>query len=282
VADWEPTGPVEVYGPQARPEDGVAPLRSDLDQGALLFRGYEYVKSGTLAYTRAEPGETVTLRVFVMGTPSEAFGIFSVRSRGTQFPVVGTAGGSATATRMTAETLAFVKDRYFVQVAYDGPHDAKYVLLEFGNHVADRIAQQGFLPTILQNFPPGANDGQHYYLHRFETLASLPFFPISDPERLARLLGLAPDTDLAIMGYPTERVGVTNYLFAIKYPTGPDAEAACKMYKGYLDTSTSPAEKNIALTVAGNRYVVGTLNAEENSVQDRLAELVEQVARLGV
>jgi hypothetical protein len=275
VADWKPTGHVALYGPEARAEDAVKPLTDDIGQEALLFHGYEYVKSATLSYTRADPGEKVTLRIFVMGSPAEAFGIFSVRARGTQFPVVGSA---TLAARMTPKTLAFVKDRYYIQIDYSGPRDATPVLMEFGNNVADRIASRGYPPAILQNFPPGSVPGENYYLHAFETLTNLPFFPISDPERLERILGLGPDAEVAIMGYPTKRLGVTNYLFAIKYPTGPDAQSASLQYKAYLDTSTNPAEKNIAIAVAGQVYMVGTLSAEENSIQDRLAELV---ARLG-
>lgn len=268
VAEWKFSGPVKVYGPEARPDDQVLPLTADLGSRALLFQAYDYVKSATAVYDRGEGGESLALRIFEMSSPAEAYGIFSVQTRGTQFPVIGLAG------RMAGKVLGFVKDRYYVLVEYTGLREATPVLLLFGHGVEDRVPSRGYLPAILQNFPPGSLQGEHYFLHQYPTLASLPLAPASDPERLERSLGLSRTTEMAILGYPTARPGVVNYLFAIKYPTDAEALSAHLQYKAYLDASADPAEKHVAIAPVGGSYLVGTFNAEENSVRDRLAELV--------
>ena len=268
VGDWKAGGPAKVYGPAANTADGVEPLEADLGQAAAAYRLYDYVKSATRAYVRGAAGEGVTLRIFEMKTPSEAFGAFSVRASGDQFPLVGLAA------RMSNRALGFVKGAYFVAIEYSGTNDSTPVLMEFGRWIADQITSPGYRPAVLETFPLGSVQGERYYLHKFETLASLPFVPKGDPTTMARMLDLGNETDVAIMGYPTGTMGVLNYLFVIRYPSGVDASAAYTAYEGYLANSTNAAEHNVAVAPPAGSYVAGTFNAEENSVKDQLAKLL--------
>ncbi len=271
VSDWALVGDVAVYGPQAVPGQNVELVEQDLGPRARLVRGYDYVKSGTAVYTRGQGGERVTLRVFQMGGPSEAFGLFSVMTRGTQFPQLGLRA------RMSDDRLGLAKERYFISLSYSGGGEAKPVLLEFADKASERIPTAGYLPAILQNFPTGPLPGEYYYLHTFDVLKSLPFVPMTDPEDLERKLDLGPNREVAIMGYPTTRPGVANYLFAIRYPTSAEAESAYNQYESYLDASTNPADKNVAIALTAGGFLVGTFNAEENSIRDRLSVLISQL-----
>jgi len=269
VTNWTPEGEVRLYGPAADAEAGIEPLEADLGQAAPDYRAYEYVASAKRKYARGQGGETLTLRLFRMETPSEAFGLFSVRAGGDQFPLVGLAA------RMGPRSLGFVKGSYFVSLEYSGTSGAGAALMEFGRWVADQIASPGYRPALLETFPLGSVQGERYYLHTFETLASLDFVPKGDPTTLARMLDLGNETDAGIMGYPTTREGVLNYLFVIRYPTSVDASAAYTAYKGYLEGSTNPAEQNVAVAPPVGAYLAGTFNAEENSINDRLAALLD-------
>ncbi len=272
VSDWQRVGEVAIYGPQAVPAQNMELVEADLGPRSRLVRGYDYVKSGTAVYSRGQEGERLLLRIFQMGGPSEAFGLFSVMSRGTQFP-----RGLGLRARMAENRLGLAKERYFISLRYSGPSDATPVLREFGDKTSEPVATTGYPPAILQNFPTGSLPGEHYYLHTFDVLKSLPFIPMSDPEDLERKLDLGPNREMAIMGYPTTRTGGVNYLFAIHYPTPADAESAYQQYRSYLDASTNPADKNVAVGLAGQRFLVGTFNAEENSIEDRLSVLIEQL-----
>jgi len=273
VTDWKAAGEPKIYGPTANPAESVEPLSADAGAPATAVQGYGYLKSATAKYVRGTAGETLTARVLEMKGSQDAFGIFSVCSSGTTFPSLSTA--SSVPTRMSTKALSFAKGPYFVQVEYSGTNDATPVLMEFGRYIADQISSPGYRPAILESFPLGSLEGERFYLHTFATLCVLPLVPMADPTAMARALSLSPDTNVAIMGYPTEKPGVSNYLFVIQYPTEADAQAAYKTYAdGYLAQSTSPADHNIAVAPPAHTYLAGTFNAEENSVNDQLAKLL--------
>ncbi len=268
VGDWKTDGEAKVFGPAADAATGVGAIESDLGQAAAAYRAYGYVRSVVRHYIRGSGGDRVTVRVFEMKTPSEAFGVFSVSSSGGTFPLVGLAA------RMSKKALGFVKGPYFASIEYAGISDATPVLMDFGRWAADQITSSSYRPSVLETFPLGSAQGERYYLHRFETLAVLPFLPKGEPETMARMLDLSDETDVAIMGYPTETMGVLNYLFVIRYASAVDASAAYTAYEGYLASSTSAAEQNVAVAPPVGSYVAGTFNAEENSVKDQLARLL--------
>jgi hypothetical protein len=270
MADWKPAGDAKVYGPAATSTDGVEPLAVDLGAGADVFAGYGYVKSATRKYVRGQGGDMVAVRIFEMKGPQDAFGVFSVSTSGTPTADLGLAA------RMKGATLAFVKSSYLVTIEYTGSGAAAQVLTEFGRNIAALIPASGYRPAILESFPIGSQPGEQYYLHTFKTLAALPFFPQGDAAALERALALSMDTEVAVVGYPTSKPGVLNYLFVIHYPTEADATVAQTAYDSYLQAATSQAEKNIALAPAVRAYVAGTLNAEENSVpgNDQLGKLL--------
>jgi hypothetical protein len=271
VTNWKPQGEVAIFTAKGDPQAGVEPLETDLGSGAMAYRAYEFVACAKRTYVRGQAGETMTLRVFEMKTPSEAFGIFSVEAEGGQFPLVGLAA------RMGMRSLGFVKGSYFVWLTYSGASSASAALMEFGRWVADQITSPGYRPALLETFPLGSVQGERYYLHTFETLASLDFVPKGDATTMARMLDLGSETDVAIMGYPTSREGVLNHLFVIRYPTSVDASAAYTAYKGYLEGSTNPGEQNVAVAPPVGAYLAGTFNAEENSINDRLAALLDSL-----
>jgi len=268
VTDWKIQGEGKVYGPAANQAESVETVELDAGPSASIIRSYDYVKSAVRNYIRGTAAEKVAVRLYEMKSPSEAFGLFSVRSTGNQFPLVGLAA------RMSNTSLGFVKGSYFVSIEYSGTMDATPVLMEFGRWIADHITSPGYRPSMLESFPAQSVQGERYYLHKFETLASLPFVPKGDPATMSRMLALGPLTDVAILGYPTDKAGELNYLFLVKYQTAEEARAAYTAYDGYLANSTVPAEHNVAVAPPVGSYVAGTFNAEENSVKDQLAKLL--------
>ena len=73
---------------------------------------------------------------------------------------------------------------------------------------------------------------------------------------------------------PTTQTGVMNHLFVIRYPPAEDATVAYKEYEAYLARSTDPAEQNVTVAPPVQSYLAGTFSAEENSIRDRLAQLL--------
>jgi hypothetical protein len=272
VTDWKASGDAKVYGPATDAAAGVEAIESDLGPQAAMVRGYEFVKSATRTYVRgaAAANETMTVRVFEMSNAAEAYGLYSVRAAGTQFPAVGLEA------RMSDKALGFVKGPFFVSLQYSGANTPTNVLMEFGNAIAGQIVQAGYRPALLERMPGGSLQGQRYFVHTFDTLLAVPCMPKTDATTVARMLDLtdpknpAPatteKTSVAIAGYPTDKLGETNCIFVIQYPSDAAAQAAYKAYDGYLQNSTNPADKNIAVAPPVRAYMAGTFNAEENSV----------------
>jgi len=269
VAGWRTEGAVKVYGPSFNAADAVEPIQADLPTDYAQFLAYNYRKSGTCRYLSAQ-GDAVTLRIFTMESPSEAFGIFSVRAKGTPAMAPGLVA------RTGPGALHFVKGDCYVWLAYTGSQAGEAILRDLGTRVADTIASMGYLPSILSSFPKGAVRGEQYYLHTFETWSSLPFVPLGDRATVKRLLALGPGTDVTVVGYPTDTLGKLNYIVAIRYGSRAEAEAAATAYGEYLDASLDPAEQNTAVAAKG-QHLVGTFNAEENSVNDRLRDLLAEL-----
>jgi len=269
VSDWKASGDVKFYGPAADATQSIEPIEVDNPPCAAALKGYGYVKSATRQYARGKGAETLTVRVFQMTKSQEAFGLFSVSSKGSPVPDIGLAA------RENASTLSLVKGDDFITIEYSGPNDSKPVLSEFGRWIAGQIPSAGYGPSLMANFPAGFVDEERYFLHTFATLDTLAFVPKSNPMEMARALSLRPETDMAIVGYPTDKPGVVNYLFLIRYPSEADAQAAYKVYvEGYLASTAIAAEKNIAVPPPVHSYLAGTFNAEENSVSDQLAKLL--------
>ena len=268
VKDWKASGDVKFYGPAADAAQSIELIDADMAPCAPLLKGYGYVKSATRRYASGK-GETLSVRVFQMTKSQDAFGIFSASSKGSPVPDIGLAA------RENASTLSFVKGDCFITIEYSGPNDSKPVLSEFGRWMAGQIPSAGYGPSLMVNFPAGFAYEERYFLHTFATLETLAFVPKSNPMEMARALSLRPETDVAVVGYPTARPGVFNYVFVIHYPTAADAQTAYEAYGRYLDRATDPAEKNIALSQPVQQsYLAGTFTAEENSVNDQLAKLL--------
>jgi len=270
VAGWHTEGPVKVYGPPFNAAAAVEPIQADLPNAYAPFLEFGYRKSGTCRYLSAQ-GDAATLRIFVMDSPSEAFGIFSVQAKGSM------ALSPGRVARVAPGVLQFVKGDCYVWLTYTGAPAGETILLDLGTRVATAIASEGYSPSIFMSFPKSAKQGEQYYFHTFETWSSLPFVPVADRAVVKRLLNLGPSTDVAIVGYPTDVSEKTNYLFAIRYGTRGDAEAAADGYTKYLDESLDPAEQNTAVAVRG-QYLIGTFNAEANSLDDRLRDLSSELA----
>jgi hypothetical protein len=143
VMGWKMDGAVKIYGPAMSLADAVEPLQADLPNDAAAFQGYSYRKSGTARFTGPQPGEQMTVRIFEMESPSEAFGIFSVLAKGKLLSSVGLAA------REGPSALQFVKGNYFVWIEHGGTGPAMQAMKDFAVAVADQVKSPGYRPSIL-------------------------------------------------------------------------------------------------------------------------------------
>lgn len=277
IEDWERPDSVRLYLPSTRTaletSETVELLSAGLGLKATIFESYAYRAGGAVTYERPIEGEDEIVSVWIheMADAEDAFGIFSVAAVGDEFPDIGLLA------RQTSNTLGFVKGPYFVDVAYSGTGDPAPILAAFAEWIADRIEEPGAKPAILSQFPEGAKPGEIYYLHKFEVLDALPFVPKADPDAVEVVLGLGDDTEMAIVGYPAGDTAI-NRVFVIKYADQADANVAYRRYTDYLDNSEDPAEQKIIVSSPVGAYLVGSFNAEEDSIQLKIPQILAALA----
>lgn len=278
IGEWKRSDAPAVYAVNADPDRELKPIRaSQLDADAReLVKGFDLVKFAHLTYDRGKTQERMDVRIFQMGTTSDAFGLYSVARVGGTSQSIGLDG------RMNNEgQLRFVKGPYCVWIKYTRLAGADDMVVEFGNAVAEAIDELGTTPRVLNRFPFTSLKQERYYFHTFEPMRQLRFVPATNPEEMARALDLGPATNVALVWYPTTTPGERNYVFAIEYLSAAEAQSARSSYQSYLDNSPAPEDKNVAIAVAARRYLVGTFNAEENSLDDRLRDLIDNLEAMG-
>ncbi len=121
-----------------------------IDGGAEVYLDLEFVKVGARDYVIQLEEETyITLDVYDMAKPVNAFGIYSAESHGDLPAVdVGVAG------HMGGGALTFWTQRYYVKIRADDDSDAvNGMLKKMAGVVSSRIGEPGRIPPEMALFP---------------------------------------------------------------------------------------------------------------------------------
>ncbi|MBN2328700.1 MAG: hypothetical protein JXR73_16280 [Candidatus Omnitrophica bacterium] len=132
-------GPMEYYGEN---------LYELINGAAGIFHDYDFAALGHANYVRGE--SDITVDIYDMGDPMNAFGVFSVESSPDyNYIEIGAAG------YMEEGILNFLQDRYYVKLSAYGDDDeqVKAMLKEFAEDVSSRIEGGDALPRNLRLFP---------------------------------------------------------------------------------------------------------------------------------
>jgi hypothetical protein len=176
----------------------------------------------TLTVVRYEkPGQpAVTLEIFGMASPEDAYGLFSFESDDPK-------GSIGQGSEFGGGLLRFWKSNYFVSVYGDGPGAAvEAATLSLGRRIASSIKETGNPPKILAFLPDGLRQfakNQTWFLHS-HILLNQRFFIANE-----NILNLAGDVDAALGRYAHGKDKVQ--LLVVKYPSQPRAEEALKGFK---------------------------------------------------
>lgn len=175
--------------------------------------------------------EELTVELYDMGTPADAFGVFS---RNLQTEEVGVGQGS----EYRSGFLSFWQDRYFATVfaAQESP-DSRDAVFGLAATIAAGIPGSGQLPALVRALPQ-ANllPRSTRYFHLYTDLNQHYF--VADEN----ILGLDRQTEAVIANY--EREGGFLYLLVIRYP---DHARATSAFDGFLAIYLPEArEKGVA------------------------------------
>ncbi len=205
VAGWQTQGADEVYDPTS--------IFSYLDGHAEVYLAYDMAGCLARRYT-GPPGEAdLVLDVFLLGSPADAYGVFTHDQDG-ETVALGEDG------LLRPGWLSFWKGPCFVSVyAENDTESSRRAMLELGGAVARAITAEGERPPVVTSLPSsGLVDRSVHYLHHPTLLA---YHLASAGEDL---LALDRRTPAALASY--RRGEASARLLVVDYPSAVDAEAA--------------------------------------------------------
>jgi hypothetical protein len=190
-----------------------------MNGAAELFIAFNMRTLTVVKYEKAgQPA--ITLEIFGMAAPEDAYGIFSFES---DDPKAGIGQGS----EFGGGLLRFWKANYFVSVYGDGPGAAaEAATLRLGGRIASSIKETGNPPKILTFLPDGLKQfekNQTWFLHS-HILLNQRFFIAYD-----NILNLSGDVNVALGRYARGKDKV--HLLIIRYPSQPGADEALRGFK---------------------------------------------------
>jgi hypothetical protein len=228
-----------------------------------VYRSYAFSVVVVARYTATERSD-VLVELFDMGTPDDAYGVFSY-AREQEEPGIG--GGY----EHKGDVLCFWQNRYYVCLALDDPtRGSDTDLTELAGAISSLLPSPSLRPSLVDLLP---DDGLVPLSERFFHLHQ----SLNYHYYLARdnLLNLGSGTDVVFARYPPG----TTYLAVVKYESERNAAAAFTSFKtGYMPDAGSA---DVDMTENGkfvmcrqaNHYVVLVLDAESESAADTLMQM---------
>jgi hypothetical protein len=216
--------PEQIRGWTAKTEDRIfddKTIFEYINGAGEVYRAYNMRRCLSRRYTTPK-GPAIVLDIFDMGSPEDAFGIFTHDTDGQVVNV----GQDA---RYRPGWLSFWKHRFFVSIYMEEETAAaEKTVRELGRQVAILIPAQGARPQILAQLPvTGLKTASIRYLHHPVVLNY--HFYLSDEN----ILNIAPNTDAVLASYRQD--GEEALLLLVIYPV-PDAakKSLTNLIKHYL------------------------------------------------
>ena len=226
--------PKKINGWKASTEDHIYNEKSIFEYingGAEVYRAYNMKQCFARRYS-IEKGPAIVLDIFDMGSPRDAFGVFTHDTDGNAVSV-GQEG------RYRPGWLSFWKHRYFISIYMEEEtKEAEKAVLELGRNVASKITESGNKPKLLLKLPKDGLQAQSIrYLHH-PIILNYHYY-ISDEN----ILNITPQTEAVLATY--QRNDHEALLLIVKYPDVKTAKAANRnFYQNYLpDADTTGAAR---------------------------------------
>jgi len=164
AADWQPAERPQQYLPDS--------LFQYIDGAAESYLGYNFQELVVAQYkSKSVPAGSLTVEVYDMGTPRQAFGIYSVeRYPDTRFLAAGVQG------YYEEGSLNFLVGRYYVKMmCYDCGPSAEKMLTDVAGEISGRVPEKGGFPSILSSFPRSGlvPNSEKFILRNFQGLSFL-------------------------------------------------------------------------------------------------------------
>jgi hypothetical protein len=262
--------PREISGWQAVPKDRIFDQKtifSYINGGAEVYQAYDMQGCLSRRY-QVSGGPAIMLDIFDMGSPENAFGVFTHDTGGKIIPV-GQDG------RLRPGWVCFWKYRFFVSVyAEDDTPAAQKAITVLAEQVAGVIEGRGAKPDLLSRLPAaGLQSDKIRYLHH-PVLLNYHYF-ISDEN----ILQISANTDVTLASY---RIGHQRaILMLVQYTKSRKAEESrgrfLKFYLPDADRSGMALMENgkWAAVRGRNQLLAVVLEADSRKLAENLLRKVK-------
>jgi hypothetical protein len=215
ILDWEASGKDQIYDRKT--------IFNYMDGGAEVYLAFDFREVFVRTY-KAPWGDEIVLDIFDMGSPEEAYGVFSCDREDPE-------AGIGQESTFGPGLLRFWQGRYFVSITSAAEEKkAEKALLELGKAAASLLGPPGELPPLLQLLPPdGLIKSKISYFHSSISLNNR-YFVASE-----NILSLDRGKTDGVFAEYEERSKETAKLLVIRYPDDDQAQAVCQSFlKSYL------------------------------------------------
>jgi hypothetical protein len=259
VEGWQRSPSGQRYDPET--------IFSYIDGHAEVYLAYGMRGCIAERYTGPDEQPDLILDIFEMGSPADAFGVFTHDTEGDNV-------GIGTDSRYRFGWLSFWQGSSFVSIVAEGESEmAEEATLELGRQVAALLPGNGEVPALVQALPPeDLHVDSVRYLHHPQILNT--HLPV-DPENL---LDLGMDTEAALGTY--QRGQDRAHLLIVDYPTEKLATQVEKRVCGrWASTAEAEAEAPPETAFPGCHREGSRLSVVlETTSEDWVASLLHPVA----
>ena len=141
VQSWKLAEAVEIYKPET--------LFEYIDGAAEAYLGYDFQQLLVSTFQKEGTESSITLEIYDMGIPLNAFGIFSSE----RYPDIPEAPFGL-AGYLEGEVLNFISGPYYVKLlCYNGQASTADYLKEFAQAVDRKVKEKGNWPAVFKMFP---------------------------------------------------------------------------------------------------------------------------------
>ena len=214
VAGWQAGGGDEFFGRDT--------LYGYMNGGAEVYLAFDFREVFVRRYGR-DGADDIVLDVYDMGSPAEAFGVFSCDR---EDPAAGIGQDSEFGFGM----LRFWQNRFFVTIMTTGEDEAAdAAILDLGRAVAAELGPDGEPPAMLKLLPTdGLIDDRTSYFHSNINLNNRYFIASEN------ILGLGDDTECMFAEYRGDGAESVK-LLVVSYPNSARAEVVLDTFvQGYM------------------------------------------------
>jgi hypothetical protein len=229
---WKTQDHIEIYDRQS--------IFDYIDGAGEIYLMYDFQKVMVLRLIRAS-GPTILVEIFDMGSPEDAFGIFSHAREGEE-------QGIGQGSEYRGGVLCFWKANFFVCITSERETPgSKKAVVDLARKIAENIPVSGAMPKLLGYLPEdGLLDKSVRYFHKHTSL-NYHYFLSSE-----NILGLGQHTEAVLARY--EPGG--SYLLLVRYQNEEEAKEALD---GFFSAYIPEGKQSGAAQIDNGKWVAAEL-----------------------